>query len=64
MSKDDKRNQHFVLTDKEKNLYPTIKQIVITNRQHEMMKRIDQNQLIQLEELLLKMKKNLEGKDE
>ena len=60
---DDKRNQHIVLTDEGKKLYPSIKQIVLQTA-NEMLEGIDENQQKQLEELLLKMKKNLEGKDE
>ena len=60
---DDKRNQHIVLTDEGKKLYPSIKQIVLQTA-NEMLEGIDENQQKQLEKLLLKMKKNLEGKDE
>ena len=60
---DDKRNQHIVLTNEGKKLYPSIKQIVLQTA-NEMLEGIDENQQKQLEELLLKMKKNLEGKDE
>ena len=59
----DKRNQHIVLTDEGKKLYPSIKQIVLQTA-NEMLEGIDENQQKQLEKLLLKMKKNLEGKDE
>lgn len=48
---------------KEKKLYPSIKQIVLQTA-NEMLEGIDENQQKQLEKLLLKMKKNLEGKDE
>ena len=60
---DDKRNQHIVLTNEGKKMYPSIKQIVLQTS-NEMLEGIDENQQKQLEELLLKMKKNLEGKDE
>ena len=50
-SKEDKRNHVLSLTSKGKELYPKIKDVI---------KDIDQNELILLEELLLKMKMNLE----
>ena len=55
---DDKRNQHIVLTDEGKKLYPSIKQIVLQTA-NEMLEGIDENKQKQLEKLLLKMKKNL-----
>ena len=54
-SKEDKRNHVLSLTSKGKELYPKIKETT-----EMMIKDIDQNELILLEELLLKMKMNLE----
>ena len=58
-SKEDKRNHVLSLTSKGKELYPKIKD-VIKETTEMMIKDIDQNELILLEELLLKMKMNLE----
>lgn len=58
-SKEDKRNHVLSLTSKGKELYPKIK-VVIKETTEMMIKDIDQNELILLEELLLKMKMNLE----
>ena len=59
ISKEDKRNHVLSLTSKGKELYPKIKD-VIKETTEMMIKDIDQNELILLEELLLKMKMNLE----
>ena len=58
-AKEDKRNHVLSLTSKGKELYPKIKD-VIKETTEMMIKDIDQNELILLEELLLKMKMNLE----
>ena len=58
-AKEDKRNHVLSLTSKGKELYPKIK-VVIKETTEMMIKDIDQNELILLEELLLKMKMNLE----
>ena len=58
-SKEDKRNHVLSLTSKGKELYPKIKD-VIKETTEMMIKDIDQNELILLEEFLLKMKMNLE----
>ena len=58
-AKENKRNHVLSLTSKGKELYPKIKD-VIKETTEMMIKDIDQNELILLEELLLKMKMNLE----
>lgn len=58
-SQEDKRNHILSLTSKGKILYPQIKN-VIKETTEVMLKDIDQNQQLFLEELLLKMKMNLE----
>ena len=58
-SQEDKRNHILSLTSKGKILYPQIKN-VIKETTEVMLKDIDQNQQLLLEELLLKMKMNLE----
>lgn len=58
-SQEDKRNHIFSLTSNGKMLYPQIKN-VIKETTEVMLKDIDQNQQLLLEELLLKMKMNLE----
>lgn len=58
-SQEDKRNHILSLTSNGKMLYPQIKN-VIKETTEVMLKDIDQNQQLLLEELLLKMKMNLE----
>lgn len=58
-SQEDKRNHILSLTSNGKMLYPQIKN-VIKETTEVMLKDIDQNQQLFLEELLLKMKMNLE----
>ena len=58
-SQEDKRNHILSLTSNGKMLYPQIKN-VIKETTEVMLKDIDQNQQLHLEELLLKMKMNLE----
>ena len=57
-SQEDKRNHILSLTSNGKMLYPQIKN-VIKETTEVMLKDIDQNQQLLLEELLLKMKMNL-----
>ncbi len=59
ISNEDKRNHILSVTSKGKILYPQIKN-VIKETTEVMLKDIDQNQQLFLEELLLKMKMNLE----
>ncbi len=59
ISNEDKRNHILSVTSKGKILYPKIKN-VIKETTEVMLKDIDQNQQLLLEELLLKMKMNLE----
>ena len=59
ISNEDKRNHILSVTSKGKILYPQIKN-VIKETTEVMLKDIDQNQQLLLEELLLKMKMNLE----
>ena len=59
ISIEDKRNHILSVTSKGKILYPQIKN-VIKETTEVMLKDIDQNQQLLLEELLLKMKMNLE----
>ena len=58
-SQEDKRNHILSLTSNGKMVYPQIKN-VIKETTEVMLKDIDQNQQLLLEELLLKMKMNLE----
>ena len=58
-SQEDKRNHILSLTSNGKMLYPQIKN-VIKETTEVMLKDIDQNQQLLLEEFLLKMKMNLE----
>ena len=58
-SQEDKRNHILSLTSNGKMLYPQIKNVVKETTEV-MLKDIDQNQQLLLEELLLKMKMNLE----
>ena len=62
IAKEDKRNQMISLTEKGKVLYPQIKNIIETKEV--MLKGINQNQQTLLNELILKMKDNLEEKNE
>lgn len=57
---DDKRNHHIILTERGEELLPSIKEVIFKTTE-EMLKGIDENKKKELEELLLKMKKNLEG---
>ena len=59
ISNEDKRNHILSVTSKGKILYPKIKN-VIKETTEVMLKDIDQNQQLLLEELLLKIKMNLE----
>ena len=63
IAKEDKRNQMISLTEKGKVLYPQIKNI-IEKTNEVMLKGINQNQQTLLNELILKMKDNLEEKNE
>ena len=63
IAKEDKRNQMISLTEKGKVLYPQIKNI-IEKTNEVMLKDINQNQQTLLNELILKMKDNLEDKNE